>query len=128
MWAEYIKKESTTSREIDHKIWENLPHTFERQPGKMKGTDDYQFRSCLLGQKAGLLQEEDFFSPQFSGFDVNLTLPSTKCEANTISGVEDYDLKYATKKAGSLLTLPLISNKSKSIILLIRIILDFIDS
>jgi hypothetical protein len=43
------------SRKIDHKIWENPPHTFERQPGKKKDTDDYQFKSCILGQKAGLL-------------------------------------------------------------------------
>ena len=43
------------SRSIDHEIWRCPPHTFERQPGKKKDTNDYQFKSCILGQKAGLL-------------------------------------------------------------------------
>jgi len=44
------------SRNIDHEIWGNPPHSFERQPGKKKETDDY--RSYILDQKAGLLSSE----------------------------------------------------------------------
>jgi hypothetical protein len=49
-------------REIDHKIWQCLLHTFERQPRNNKvkeeavsqeGIDDYQFKSCILCQNAG---------------------------------------------------------------------------
>jgi hypothetical protein len=47
------------SRRIDPKIWQCPPHTFERQPGKKKDTDDYQFISCILGQKAGLLTRKE---------------------------------------------------------------------
>jgi hypothetical protein len=42
------------SKKTDHKIWENSPHSFERQAGKKKDTDDYQFKSYILGQKAEL--------------------------------------------------------------------------
>jgi hypothetical protein len=42
-------------REINHKIWECPPHNFEWQPGKKKGTNDYQLKSCIVGQKAGSL-------------------------------------------------------------------------
>ena len=56
------------SRKMDHKIWENPPHLFGRQPGKKKDTDDYQFKSCLLGQKAGLLTSGRSYyrNPHFS--------------------------------------------------------------
>ena len=43
------------SRRRNHKIWQCPPHTFERQPGKKKDTNAYQFKSWILGQKAGLL-------------------------------------------------------------------------
>ncbi|MGD0918038.1 MAG: hypothetical protein ABSB22_16420, partial [Thermodesulfobacteriota bacterium] len=46
---------SSKSRKLDHKIWEKPPHTFKRQPGKKKDADDYQFKSCILAQKASLL-------------------------------------------------------------------------
>jgi hypothetical protein len=46
-------------RKIDRKIRKSPPHTFERQPGKKNNTDDYQFKSCILGRKAGLLTSEN---------------------------------------------------------------------
>jgi len=49
------EKRDSLSREIDRRIWEYVLYTLERQPGKKKDTDDYQFKSCILGQKAGLL-------------------------------------------------------------------------
>jgi hypothetical protein len=49
------------SKKTDHKIWENSPHAFERQLGKKKGTDDYQFKSCIIGQKAGLWTSGSIF-------------------------------------------------------------------
>jgi hypothetical protein len=49
------EKRDSLSREIDHGTWEYALYTFERQPGKKRVTKDYQFKSCVLGQKGGLL-------------------------------------------------------------------------
>jgi len=54
------------SKKIDHKIWEYLLIHSNADPRIKRGeegglgvekkiTDDYQFKSCILGQKAGLL-------------------------------------------------------------------------
>jgi len=54
------------SRKKYNKIWECPPHTFERRFGYKLGkegvleagkriNDDYQFKSCIVGEKAGLL-------------------------------------------------------------------------
>jgi hypothetical protein len=37
----------------NHKIWENPPHTFERQPGKKKGANDYNSNHAYLVKKLG---------------------------------------------------------------------------
>jgi hypothetical protein len=53
-------------QEKTHKIWERSPHTFERRSGYKLGkegaleaekgiSNDYQFKSCIIGEKAGLL-------------------------------------------------------------------------
>ena len=62
---------------MDHKIWQRPPHTFERQLGKKKDSNDYQFKSCILGQKAGLLASRKklrgWISPLLGNTGLNTT-------------------------------------------------------